>query len=317
LKNGLRGLYKKLDKKQKIVIITGFTGVGKTALGVELAKKYNGEIISADSIQVYRGFDIGSAKVTENEKQGIPHHLIDIIDANQTYSAGDFREHASEAINDIYSRGKLPIIVGGTGLYINSLLFPFDSDCKRDEKYREELEKIVQEKGKEFLHKMLEDVDRESAEALHINQVDRVIRALEIYKLTGKKKSELSRGQESNFDYLLIVLNRDREEVYNSINQRVDKMINDGLIKEIESLLSNGIRKDDPAMKGIGYKEIIMFLDGELDKDESIELLKKRTRNYAKRQLTYFKKMQNAVFVEYNDKEKIYSLVDEFLKIGV
>ena len=303
------------NQKQKIIIITGPTSVGKTALSVRLAKELDGEIISADSIQVYRGFDIGSAKVTKEEMEGVPHHLIDIMDPNIEYSAGDFAEQAKVKIQEISEKGKIPIIVGGTGLYITALLFPFDSDCKRDEVYRKDLEEIAEKYGKRKLYEMLLEVDKESTKNIHENQQDRIIRALEIYHQTGKKKSELERDLKSSvYDYLLIVLDRDRSEVYNCIESRVDKMIESGLIEEVKALLDGGISPTAPAMKGIGYKEMLMFLLGEETKEKAIELLKQHTRNYAKRQLTFFKKINGANFVNYKDYEKIYSMIKDFLR---
>ncbi|MBQ9790874.1 MAG: tRNA (adenosine(37)-N6)-dimethylallyltransferase MiaA [Clostridia bacterium] len=303
------------QNKQKLIIITGPTSVGKTALGVCLAKKIDGEVISADSIQVYRGFDIGSAKVTSEEMQGVPHHLIDIKDPSEEYSAGDFAEHAKMKIEEINDKGKIPIVVGGTGLYISALLFPFDSDCTRDDEFRLKLEKIAEKDGSAKLHEMLEEIDPESAKAIHPNQTVRIVRALEIFKLTGKKKSELERKtNQSVFDYLLIVLSRDRKEVYEGIEKRVEQMIKSGLVEEVKGLLSSGVSPNAPAMKGIGYKEILPHvLDGE-PLETCVDLLKQHTRNYAKRQLTYFKKMDKAVFVEYNDVEKIQKKVKDFLR---
>ncbi len=304
----------KENKKQKLIIITGPTSVGKTALGVFLAKKYGGEVVSADSIQVYRGFDIGSAKVTESEMQGVTHHLIDIRDPSEEYSAGDFSIEASKAIEEISERGKIPIVVGGTGLYISALLFPFDSDCTRDDVFRAKLENIAGKEGKRKLHEMLEQIDPESASEIHPNQTVRIIRALEIFALTGKKKSQLSRSvQDSKYEYMLIVLDRDRNEIYDSINARVDKMFDMGLVEEVQNLLDAGIPRSAPAMKGIGYKEICQYIFGEISKEESKSLLKKHTRNYAKRQVTFFKKMQNVHFVNYKDYDTIQNMIKEFL----
>jgi len=246
--------------------------------------------------------------------QGVKHHLIDINEPSEEYSAGDFAKNASDAIEQISASFKIPIIVGGTGLYINSLLFPLSTEAKRDEKYRAELENIVATQGKEKLYQMLENVDPDSAKVLNINQVDRIIRALEIFKQTGKKKSELIKTTKSKYDYLLLVLNRDRSEVYELINNRVDEMIKLGFVDEVKNLISHGVKEDDPAMKGIGYKEILSFIKGEMTLEESVELIKQKSRNYAKRQITYFKKMQGAQFVDYNDKNKIESLIHGFLK---
>ena len=300
--------------KKKILIITGPTGVGKTKLSVELAKMFDAEVISADSCQVYKGFDIGSAKVTEDEKQGVVHHLIDNRDPYDEYNAGEFARDAKKAIDEIISKGKLPIIVGGTGLYINSLLFPLTADGKRDEEYRRELEHIAELEGKEKLYSMLQEIDSESAKMLHVNQTDRIIRALEIYHTSGVKKSELKASDESQYDYLLVVLSRDREEVYDLINKRVDLMFENGLVGEVQSLLDLGISENAPAMKGIGYREVVEFIKGGLSLDETKELIKQKSRNYAKRQLTYFKKMKNANFVMYNDKKQIISMIQGFLK---
>ena len=299
---------------QKVIIITGPTGVGKTKLSIQLAKELNGEIISADSCQVYKGFDIGSAKISKADMQNVKHYLIDINNPTEEYSAGDFAKHASKAIKEIASKGKLPIIVGGTGLYINSLLYPLSTDAKRDEKYREELENIVVNQGKEKLFSMLKEVDPESSEVLNINQVDRIIRALEIYKSTGKKKSELVKTSKSEYDYLLLVLNRERSEVYDLINKRVDQMINSGLIDEVKNLLESGVPENAPAMKAIGYKEVLSYIKDEISLIDCVNLIKQKSRNYAKRQLTYFKKMQNAEFVDYNDSEKINNMIVKFLK---
>lgn len=300
--------------KNKLIIITGPTGVGKTKLSIELAKKYNGEIISADSCQVYKGFDIGSAKISKSEMQGVKHYLIDNREPTEEYCAGDFAEDANNAIQEIYKKGKLPIIVGGTGLYINSLLYPLTSEAKRDEQYRNELYELVKTKGKQKLFDLLQEVDPESAKTININQTDRIIRALEIFKLTGKRKSELVKSTDSKYDYLLIVLNRDRAEVYDMINNRVDNMIDVGLVDEVKSLLANNISEYAPAMKAIGYREIVAYLKNEIELKDAIEIIKQKSRNYAKRQLTYFKKMNNAKFIDYNDTSVIYNMIDEFLK---
>jgi len=299
--------------KQKVVIITGTTAVGKTKLSIEIAKLFNGEIISADSCQVYKGFDIGTAKISEKDKQGVEHYLIDIQNPNDEYNAGEFARQASLAIKKINSKGKLPIIVGGTGLYINSLLYPFSIECGRDEEYRKQLENIASTNGKEKLYEMLKMIDPDSAKVLHVNQIDRIIRALEIYHITGKTKSEQSIEVKSAYDYLLIVLERERSEVYNSINNRVDEMIKLGLVEEIYSLLNSGVSQGCPAMKSIGYKELLDYINGEIKLEEAIEIVKQKTRNYAKRQLTYFKKMKNAVFIDYNNKNEVILKIKEFL----
>lgn len=301
------------NNKPKIIIITGVTSVGKTSTSVKLARLVGGEIISADSIQVYKGFDIGSAKVTSEEMQNIPHHLIDFQNPMEEYSAGTFAEMADNKIQEIINRKNTPIIVGGTGLYISALLFPFDTIAKRNEKYRASLQQILlSENGKEKLYNMLNDIDNITAKSLNINQTDRIIRALEIYHETGIKKSELCRENKSKYDYLLIVLCRDRGEVYKAIDSRVDDMVKNGLIDEVKNLVKMGFH-DAPAMKGIGYKEILAFLDGKIDKDTAINLIKQRTRNYAKRQITFFKKMPNVKLVQYNNFDEIKKLTDKFL----
>lgn len=299
---------------QKIIIIAGPTGVGKTALSIEVAKKFNGEIISADSIQIYKGLDIGSAKVTEEEKQGVEHHLIDIVSPFDEFSSGDWVKTAQKEIDEIIKRNHTPIIVGGTGMYVSSLLFEPGVTCGKDEKYREELEKILNEKGSEYLHKMLEEVDPESASQIHVNHQTRIIRALEIFHVSGKKKSEQKTSLVPRYDYLLIGLTADRDVLYERINKRVDKMLESGLISEVENLKNQGLTSEHQAMQGIGYKETFELLTNKTSKEEFVEKLKQVSRNYAKRQLTYFKKVPNIIWKTYDQKNEIFDLIENFLK---
>lgn len=299
---------------QKIIIIAGPTGVGKTALSIEIAKNFNGEIISADSIQIYEGLDIGSAKVTAEEKQGIPHHLIDIVSPFDEFSSGDWVKKAQETIDEITKRNRIPIVVGGTGMYVSSLLFEPGVTCGKDEKYREELESILQEKGSAYLHKMLEEVDPESASQIHKNHQTRIIRALEIFHVSGKKKSEQKSSLVPRYDYLLIGLTADREVLYERINKRVDKMLDCGLIEEVETLKNQGLTNEHQSMQGIGYKETFEFLTNKTSKDEFVEKLKQVSRNYAKRQLTYFKKVPNIIWKTFDQKEEIIQMIENFLK---
>ena len=301
-------------KKQKIVVIVGPTAVGKTAISIELAKKFDAEIVSADSIQIYKDLNIGSAKVRENEKQGVVHHLIDIVSPKASYSAGDYSKDAKKAISQIAKRGKLPIVVGGTGMYVSSLLFEMGVSCGKDEKYRAELEEIYKEKGSAFLHQMLEQIDPDSASKIHPNHQTRIIRALEIYHLTGKKKSEQVSSKDSNYDYLLIGLTAPRDTLYERINQRVDKMLEEGLIEEVRGLISQGVSDKDQCMQGIGYKQTYEYLCSNMPEEEYIEKLKQASRNYAKRQMTYFKKMPNIVWKTYEEKDEIFQMVQDFLK---
>lgn len=299
---------------QKIVIIAGPTGVGKTALSIEVAKKYNAEIISADSIQIYKGLDIGSAKVTEEEKQGIVHHMIDIVSPTDEYSAGEWVKDAEKAISEIEKRNHLPLVVGGTGMYVSSLLFSPGVTCGKDEEYRKELEKIGAEKGSPYLHKMLEEIDPESAKTIHENHQTRIIRALEIFHVSGKRKSEQKTSSTPKYDYLLIGLTAERNVLYDRINKRVDKMIENGLINEVQSLINNSISDKNQCMQGIGYKETYSFLTNKTSKEEFVEKLKQASRNYAKRQITYFKKIPNIVWKTYDEKDQIFELIDKFLE---
>ena len=297
----------------KVIIIVGPTAVGKTALSIEMAKKFNGEIISADSVQIYKGLNVGSAKVTTEEAEGIVHHMIDIIEPTATFSTGEYSTLAKKAIEKISQKGKTPIIVGGTGLYVNSILFDLGSTCGRDEDYRNHLMEIVNTEGKEKLHKMLEEVDPESARELHINQLDRVIRALEIYHITGIKKSENKNSTKPNYDYILIGLTDERDILYNRINQRVDKMMNNGLLDEVQGLINNGLTLKHQSMQGIGYKETYAYLTGSCSKEEFLDKLKQNSRNYAKRQFTFFKKMPGIIWKKYAEKEEIFKLVGDFI----
>lgn len=299
---------------QKIIIIAGPTGVGKTALSIEVAKKYNGEVVSADSIQIYKGLDIGSAKVTKEEADGIVHHLIDIVSPESEYSAGDYAKDAEKAISEIAKKGKIPIVVGGTGMYITSLLFEPGVTCGKDEKYRKELEELGEKYGSPYLHKMLEKVDPESAKLIHENHQTRIIRALEIFHVSGKKKSEQKSSVLPKYDYLLFGLTADREILYDRINKRVDKMLDSGLLSEVQGLINSGITDKNQCMQGIGYKETYNYLTGKTNKEEFITKLKQASRNYAKRQITYFKKVPGIVWKTYQQKDQIFEMIDSFLE---
>ncbi|WP_249869708.1 tRNA (adenosine(37)-N6)-dimethylallyltransferase MiaA [Oceanobacillus saliphilus] len=277
--------------KKKVIAIVGPTAVGKTKLSIELAKRFNGEIISGDSMQVYKGFDIGTAKIKPVEMQGIEHHMIDIRDPNEEFSAADFKENVQTYITEITSRGKLPIIVGGSGLYIQSTLYDYNfSTMKRDHDLTREMEESIASSGIMPLYNRLVKIDPEQANKIHPNNHRRVIRALEIYESTGKTMTEYQKAQtiESPYEPMLLGLEMDRDLLYNRINERVDVMMAEGLLEEVRDLYEKGYHAC-PSMKAIGYKEFIPYFEGVQSLDETIELLKRNSRRYAKRQFTWFK----------------------------
>ena len=280
--------------KPKIVVIAGPTASGKTSLSIELAKKIDGEIISSDSMQIYKEMNIGTAKVTNEEMQGIKHYLIDFVSPDERYSVSDFKKDAENAIEEILAKGKIPIIAGGTGLYIDSLIYSINyPDMKFDEEYRKELMKIADTPDGLFeLYEEAKKIDPEAVEKISCNDKKRIIRILEIYKQTGKNKTEQerqSRLEEVKYDYKVFALNMDRKILYERINQRVDKMINDGLVEEVK-YIKQKYDKYPTAMQALGYKEVVEYLDNIINYDEMIEKIKQETRRYAKRQLTWFRK---------------------------
>lgn len=278
--------------KIPVVAIVGPTAVGKTKLSIEIAKKFNGEIISGDSMQIYRGLDIGTAKVKREEMEGIPHYMIDIKEPQDSFSVAEFKEKVEQHIKDIDNRHLLPILVGGTGLYIQSTLYGFNfSEHKRDPAFEEKIRKQIEQEGITPIYEKLIRVDPEQAKNIHPNNIRRVIRALEVYEQTGKTMSELQAEQqkvESPYAPILIGLEMEREELYRRINKRIDQMLDEGLLEEVKALYDKGL-KDAQCMQGIGYKEFIPFFEGEKTLDEVIEELKRNSRRYAKRQYTYFK----------------------------
>ena len=279
--------------KQNICIIAGPTAVGKSDISIEVAKSLCGEIISADSAQVYKYMNVGTAKINEEEMQGIKHYMIDEVYPDEKFSAAVFRKKALSYINEISSKNKLPIIVGGTGFYISSLLDNFEfTDSFIDESYRKHLQNVASIKGNEYVHNKLKGIDSISYNKLHPNDLRRIIRALEVYKHTKKPISyfqEKSKTKPCNYNLAYICLNMKRESIYERINTRVENMINEGLIEEVEKLLDLGYSKDLVSLQALGYKEIIYYIEGKMTKEEAAELLKKNTRNYAKRQLTWFR----------------------------
>ena len=287
--------------KEKVIVICGPTASGKTSLSIELAKKINGEIVSCDSMQIYKDMNIGTAKPTQEEMQGIKHYLIDFISPNERYSVADYKKDAKKAIKEIISKGKTPIVVGGTGLYIDSLIYEIEyQDIKFDENYRKELEKNVEEKGLEYLYKKAKEIDPQAIEKISPNDKKRILRILEIYHMTGKNKTQQeieSRKKEVEYDYHVYAIDWDREELYDRINKRVDIMIQQGLIEEVKNILEK-YKEFPTAMQGLGYKEVVEYLEGKLTKDEMIEKIKMETRRYAKRQLTWFRKNKQTIWIK-------------------
>lgn len=306
--------------KQDLFILAGPTAVGKTDISIKLAEKLNGEIISADSMQIYKHMDIGSAKITEEEKHGIKHYMIDFVDPLDEFSVAEFKEKSKNTIESITSKEKLPMIVGGTGFYIDSLIFNYDfANTYKDEEYREYLKNLADKKGKEYVHELLKDIDEESYKRLYPNDLKRVIRALEVFKLTNKTISEFNEEQDKfdiPYNVYYFVLNMDRAKLYERINKRVDIMIERGLVEEVKMLRSMGCTADMQSMKGIGYKEILYYLDGKMTLEEAIELIKKGSRNYAKRQLTWFRKDKRVIWIDKdqyeNDSEICNAIVEKF-----
>lgn len=302
--------------KEKLLVIGGPTAVGKTDLSIKLAEKLNGEIISADSMQIYKYMDIGSAKVTAEEMNGIPHYLIDVIAPDIPFSVADFKEHGNKALDAIISKGKLPIISGGTGLYINSLTCNMTfTEAEKDEDYRQYLETLAIEKGNEYIHEMLKECDPISYKEIHPNNRKRVIRALEVFKLTNKPFSSYNAGEDfynSNYDIYYYVLTMDREKLYNRINMRVDIMMEKGLLEECIKLKEMGYTSDMQSMQGIGYKEILYYLEGKLSLEEAVNMIKQGSRNYAKRQLTWFRRDNRCVFID-KDKMSDEEILDKII----
>ena len=300
--------------KRKLIVLTGPTAVGKTRLSISLAKEIGGEIISADSMQVYRHMDIGSAKITEEEMDGVPHYLVDILDPKDNFNVFCFQKLAKEAMEQIYKNGHIPILVVGTGFYIQSVLYDIDfEDNENDSGYRKELEALGKEKGAGFLHEMLRKVDARSAELIHANNVKRVIRALEYYEQTGMPISEhndMERTKESPYNFCYFVLNDRRELLYERIEKRVDQMLSHGLVEEVKKLKEMGCSMEHISMQGLGYKEILGYLEGDYDLEQAVYLIKRDTRHFAKRQLTWFRRERDVIFIDkeafdYEDKKMI------------
>ncbi len=310
------------ENKEPLIILTGPTAVGKTRLSVELAKQIGGEIISADSMQVYRNMDIGSAKVTKEEMQGVAHYLIDELDPQEEFHVVKFQEYAKRYIRRILEKGRIPILVGGTGFYIQSVLYDIDfTENGGDLSYRASLQTIAREQGAQALHAMLAAVDPDSAALIHANNIKRVIRALEFYHETGEqisKHNEAERAKESPYQAAYFVLNDDRAAVYKNIDLRVDQMIRQGLVDEVRALQKAGCTRQMVSMQGLGYKEILDYLDGVYSLDEAVRILKRDTRHFAKRQLTWFRRERDVIWVNKQefgyDQEKILGYMTDILK---
>lgn len=291
--------------KKPIVVLTGPTAVGKTELSIQLAKVIGGEIISADSMQVYKHMDVGSAKITPEEMDGVRHYLVDELEPFDEFHVVKFQEYTQKYLNEIYAHGKIPIIAGGTGFYIQALLNDIDfTEQESDSAYRKELEALAEEHGNQYLHDRLKEVDPESAEAIHPNNRKRVIRALEFYQETGRKISEHNAKEQmrtSPYNFAYFVLNDERSHLYKRIDARVDKMIEDGLEAEVRRLKEMGCTKDMVAMQGIGYKEMLSYLDGSYSLEEAVYIIKRETRHFAKRQITWFKRERDVIWLNKNE----------------
>ncbi len=304
---------------QKVIVICGPTASGKTALSIELAKRINGEVVSADSMQIYDEMSIGTAKPDEEEMQGIKHYLIGNVSPTIRYSVSDYKSDAMNAIEEIIKKNKVPIVVGGTGLYVNSLIYGIDyPEVKTDLEYREELEKIAEKEGLKHLYEKAMQIDPEAAKNISENDKKRIIRILEIYKETGKTKTQLEIESRKNgvpYDYRVFAINMPREILYDRINRRVDIMIERGLIDEVKQLYEKYGEELRTAVQGIGYKEVIDYLNGVYSKDEMVEKIKMETRRYAKRQLTWFRKIQNIIWIDgLNDIQNNVDIILEEIK---
>lgn len=293
--------------KKPLIILTGPTAVGKTELSIQLANAVNGEIISADSMQVYKEMDIGSAKIKPEEMKGIKHYLVDEIDPKEEFNVVRFQQMAKNAMEIIYQKGKIPVVVGGTGFYIQALLYDIDfTDTTEDIKYRNELEQLAEEKGNDYLHAILRSVDPKAAEEIHANNRKRVIRALEYNRETGKqisKHNEEQRQKASPYQFAYFVLNRNRSSLYERIDQRVDMMMKQGLLEEVKHLADRGCTSDMVSMKGLGYKEVLDYLDGVYSLEETIRIIKRDTRHFAKRQITWFKRERDVNWINLDTEE--------------
>lgn len=294
--------------KPKVIVICGPTASGKTTLSIQLAQKINGEIISSDSMQIYKDMNIGTAKPDQREMQGIKHYLLDFVEPNQRYSVADYKKDAENAIEDILQKGKVPIIVGGTGLYVDSLIYGIEyPNIEFDENYRKELERRVEKEGLEKLYEKAKKIDPQAMKKISRNDQKRILRVLEIYNATGKTKTEQeieSRKNEVKYDYRVFAINMDREKLYDRINKRVDIMIQKGLIEEVENLLKK-YNEFPTAMQGLGYKEVVEYIQGKVLKEDMIENIKRESRRYAKRQITWFKKNKQTIWIGPNDLQMI------------
>lgn len=305
--------------KDKLIIIMGPTAVGKTNLSIEIAKKVNGEIISADSMQIYKYMDIGTAKVKDNEMFDIPHHMLDIIYPDETFSVSDYQERAKDLIRKINEKGKIPIVVGGTGLYINSLVYDLNFGIvPPNQDFRDEMEALANKHGNEYIYSRLLEIDPMASKGISVNDRKRIIRALEICTSTKKTLSEYNedfRKEVDDYDLFMFCLNMDREKLYSRINYRVDLMLEEGLLDEVKSILSKGYKKELVSLQGIGYKELIMYLEGDLTLNEAIDLIKQKSRNYAKRQLTWFRRDKRINWIDVDSYESLTEIKADILNI--
>ena len=308
--------------KRPLVILTGPTAVGKTALSIALAKAVGGEIISADSMQVYRHMDIGSAKIMPEEMEGVPHHLIDVLEPAEEFNVVVFQKLAKQAVEEIYSRGHIPILVGGTGFYIQALVYDIDfTENNEDTALRQALEEQARREGADVLYERLRAVDPESCESIHAHNIKRVIRAIEFYEKTGKKISDHNREQRQNdspYHFAFFVLTDSRDKIYQRIDERVDLMMAHGLMEEVRALRDRGCRRDMVSMQGLGYKELLACLEGEISLEEAVYLIKRDTRHFAKRQLTWFRREKEVIWVDKtvydHDSQKMLMCMQDFLR---
>ena len=307
------------SEKKPLIVLTGPTAVGKTNLSIRLAKKIGGEIISADSMQIYKKMNIGTAKISPEEMAGVPHYLVDELDPGEEFNVVAFQQMAKKAMKQIYENGHIPIVVGGTGFYIQALLYDVDfSEHETEEKYRQEMVALEQEKGREYLYEMLKQADPEYAAIVHSNNVKRVIRALEYYHETGRKLSEHNAQQRENsspYQFVYLVLNDEREILYDRIDRRVDQMMEAGLLQEVEALVKEGYERTFVSMQGLGYKEFFDYFDGKCTLEETVDIIKRDTRRFAKRQLTWFRREKEVCWMNKQDYPDGDALFHEILKI--